>query len=204
MENGQENVTQEVTQQEVAQEQIQDTPQVEVEEFKITPELVEEVLNQIKTKVKVSGKSMAKEKGLKGQDASKLLDEVNEQLTNTKKVSELEEKINTLLKENETTKAAAKQEALDLSIEMVTKNLNLDDNVKELIIKNSNFDDAFNDKGKVDKEVVAKKFNDFLEKYPTLRPTKEVENPYKVRVGSGQSSDDGAKNEIKFNFTRLR
>lgn len=202
--NEQENVTQEVTQQETTQEQIQDTQQVEVEEFKITPELVEEVLNQIKTKVKVSGKSMAKEKGLKGQDASKLLDEVNEQLTNTKKVSELEEKINTLLKENETTKAAAKQEALDLSIEMVTKNLNIDDNVKELIIKNSNFDDAFNDKGKVDKEVVAKKFNDFLEKYPALRPTKEVENPYKVKVGSGQSSDDGVKPEIKFNFTRLR
>lgn len=189
------------------QEQVQEVEQPQGQENNQEinyDDIVNEITTQVQKKLGISSKTMVKEKGIKGQDASKLLEEVNERLTNSKRVNELEEKINTLLKENETTKAAAKQEALDLSIDMVSKTLNIDDNVKELIIKNSNFDDAFNDKGKVDKDVITKKFNDFLDKFPVLKPTKEVENPYKVKVGSGQSSDDGVKPEIKFNFTRLR
>lgn len=189
------------------QEQVQEVEQPQGQENNQEinyDDIVNEITTQVQKKLGISSKTMVKEKGIKGQDASKLLEEVNERLTNSKRVNELEEKINTLLKENETTKAAAKQEALDLSIDMVSKTLNIDDNVKELIIKNSNFDDAFNDKGKVDKDVITKKFNDFLDKFPALKPTKEVENPYKVKVGSGQSSDDGVKPEIKFNFTRLR
>lgn len=189
------------------QEQVQEVEQPQGQENNQEinyDDIVNEITTQVQKKLGISSKTMVKEKGIKGQDASKLLEEVNERLTNAKKVSELEETVKTLLKENETSKAAAKQEALDLSIDMVSKTLNIDDNVKELIIKNSNFDDAFNDKGKVDKDVITKKFNDFLDKFPALKPTKEVENPYKVKVGSGQSSDDGVKPEIKFNFTRLR
>ena len=189
------------------QEQVQEVEQSQGQENNQEinyDDIVNEITTQVQKKLGISSKTMVKEKGIKGQDASKLLEEVNERLTNAKKVSELEETVKTLLKENETSKAAAKQEALDLSIDMVSKTLNIDDNVKELIIKNSNFDDAFNDKGKVDKDVITKKFNDFLDKFPALKPTKEVENPYKVKVGSGQSSDDGVKPEIKFNFTRLR